>query len=682
MAKDRDDALWKRLKAGRLDEREHDELSLTSRGSPRGFVRLPSLGWADGRLAVVVTDRPYLHGQIRGFKLGEFPGLKTAPFHFRHSRITKVGTFGIPPSVLRGERVIVWPEKREVRDVEKHGATRDWRNCVRTMAVDNPFLKTARGAAMATTLAGARKLQRRLAKSAVLTAAGARNFQKYIERGTRDEGRLREEVEHDIRGAISLGNLGPTADARVGFWREVEARERRQDAVLQSRIIAELPHWICPADRREIVTRFVQFFESKGLGVWATVHLPNTKRGSDSRNIHLHLVYHDRPVETWDPAGVKPPVFADRKNPDFSDREWPQILRETYADIVNEVVHIAARRDKRPPVRLFHPGSNRSLGILVPPQIHLGPKPTALRRAGRLKHVEIAKFRALERTLDRLGSDANADIERSKSRLGSLSADFAAATGIVEAISDLIVENAVHRFLAVRREAQERSHHADLWIEAWDQTHQADIKHRRRATHELLEHARALSNTLDSLDEALAKLHERIETLEHERARALRETSQLVAPTREPNPEKGDVFNERFAAAGPDDFPNSIEALVTYCREQHHLDPVSIEAVRLLLLAARSCVLHTGGSREEFTTSMSRAEVDALHLVADAVLEGMTRVASGQEFSDVTRSTIGYVDTTLASATFKTRLPPATLLELERDPPEHRRRRRRLDLEQ
>jgi hypothetical protein len=91
----------------------------------------------------------------------------------------------------------------------------------------------------------------------------------------------------------SLGNIGPTPEARRDFWATVDKLER-SNARVQYGIIAELPHEVSPAGRLKIVSSFCDDqFGPRHLPYWAVTHRPD--RHNDPRNFHTHILYYARP---------------------------------------------------------------------------------------------------------------------------------------------------------------------------------------------------------------------------------------------------------------------------------------------------------------------------------------------------------------------------------------------------
>ncbi len=192
--------------------------------------------------------------------------------------------------------------------------------------------------------------------------------QRYIER---------EGAAEESDGTVySRGTIGEDTAERAAFWNTVEARERA-DGLVQCRVIAELPHEASVKARRRIADSFLAVFTERGLPGHVVIHRPDGERAAgagDPRNVHLHLVYHDRPTERM--GGQT--SFAERKDREARGPRWIRHLRARYAVACNREL---AREgcDKR-----YHPGSYASLGIDKVPQRHLGPVMAAFERQGRV----------------------------------------------------------------------------------------------------------------------------------------------------------------------------------------------------------------------------------------------------------------------------------------------------------
>ncbi len=361
-----------------------------------------------------------------------------APFHMAHSFVSRSRSRTTPRGVANGTRVAVFPRKAEVAVLRANGGRYHSRHHVWSLPADSAFLRTKTGGAMRSIAAGYAHVRRRDGQGSARHEKTSRLFQDYIERATMAEAQRAEEVEADELGLISIGNLGETRADRQGFWAAVEQAEKRADARLQCRIIAELPYWVEASDRRSIVERFGRIFEDRQLGWWAAVHKPDVAKGSDPRNFHLHLVYHDRAFlgheigfeRGPDPNAPDPNAFGQKDGPlgqkdglgeqkdglrlvragpifeKFKDREargeaWIVGIKAQLADIVNDVVLTAALRDGAHPVRLMFPGSYADLGLEGRGQRHLGAKRTALERIGVGTRVGLENLGVVEAGFER-----------------------------------------------------------------------------------------------------------------------------------------------------------------------------------------------------------------------------------------------------------------------------------------
>ena len=237
-------------------------------------------------------------------------------------------------------------------------------------------------------------------------------FQAYIERAEASESGRRAEVESDGIGEISFGTIGSTSEERIQFWKDAEARERPGGRV-QYRIIAELPYWLSADDRRRIAERFCEVFTRLDLPHHGVVHLPDVDEGSDDRNVHLHVVYSDRPVSRHPPGGSQPTRGSARnaraspgadgsaaakagggasgsrgraplKRPEVAHVGWPGSLRRHFARVVNESIAEAATRGIEPPAGrgFYDPRTYREMGVEKLPAQHMGAWRMRLERAG------------------------------------------------------------------------------------------------------------------------------------------------------------------------------------------------------------------------------------------------------------------------------------------------------------
>lgn len=401
-------------KPGNLDDGEHEALLvLGGRPTPRqlGAMLRTRIKPIPRVIATTVTLSPASLAKLRGIRRSSL----LSPFHFSHTFVGRASPPGggqnKPP---RKGRVWIFPTKREARAFRRDPTAKyNKRERCWSLPSDHPVLLSDEGAALMTNFA---RLQRHKSLNRGKAASNTRTavqFQRYIEQEepTRD---VKGGIESDDRGKLSFGTLGKTLDERLQFWEHVIANGTRANARIQNRIIAELPYWIEPADRRRIVERLGDLFTDRGLEWWAAVHLPDTSSGADQRNIHLHFIYYDRPVIGWtiDPLGSEidgfqrgVPIFARMKDREVQSKHWMPLLRAEFARIVNQQIVEHSSRTRKSAKRWYFPGSLKDLGVQRAPTQHLGPRGVALARRGSLPNAEfanslIAEFKPLSELAD------------------------------------------------------------------------------------------------------------------------------------------------------------------------------------------------------------------------------------------------------------------------------------------
>ncbi len=533
---------WEKLRAGYLDEGEAEKNALLGRGkAPSGGVEIRIFPIFRARQIAPLSKIPELHRRTVSLKLKGIKTVGVAPYHIAVSSISRRRCTTVPPCVQTGEKVIIYPTKSQISLVKSEGGKRNWRNRVWTIDAKHEFLQTPEGSAMATPSAEAARFANLGGRNAVKKSRSAQSFQIYLERADFDHEVQREEVESDKSGPLSLGNIGKEIATRIAFWDAVEAIEKRADARLQSRMIAELPHWVSSEARREIVTRFAEVFESKSLGFWAAVHRPAVKSGSDPRNFHLHLIWHDRPVLSWNGDGNTAPVFAATKDRTFMGPDWIKSLRTKFAEDVNSVVLEEAKKLKKLPPRLFFPGSYEALGINATPQRHLGPSRIALLRkriitSGAQRNIDIEQI-----DIDIRAAKATKEIEheatlwKSLQRITELDPEFA------QLPPQHPVRMAHSGALHHQRDIKRRIERAESAIASWERNRNADrnsiyLKRLEGEADRLQRDMRQHKKLLDRLQKAHADL-ERLKNLkrQHEEERRSVAASQLPRHSPLPN---------------------------------------------------------------------------------------------------------------------------------------------------
>jgi hypothetical protein len=172
--------------------------------------------------------------------------------------------------------------------------------------------------------------------------------------------------------------IGETAGERRKFWQELEARER-SDGRVQGRLQAELPAGLEAGDYREIVSRFCNAFEGRGLPYWAAVHRPHVEEGSDPRNIHVHIIWSERPARRIAEGAWE---FGATKDREARGPAWVVGLRDRYCEIAANVQERRAAARGEPAVGLYDARGYEELGIDKAPGQHLGRRRMTLERAG------------------------------------------------------------------------------------------------------------------------------------------------------------------------------------------------------------------------------------------------------------------------------------------------------------
>ncbi|MCZ8311781.1 MAG: MobA/MobL family protein [Magnetospirillum sp.] len=384
-----DEDFWKKHRPGRLDEGDQEvKLLLGGRhGVPPPVLLRMARRFAirhQQPIAQVSQDVRAKYAAVDSAP----PGTNIQPVHFRQSRVSAPRTWSLPNSVKERSSVAIFPIGRDVEIVKEAGAKYCDRHHVWTIASNSKFLTTPKGRSLSTPAAAMARERWRNGSGAAKSKYTAVDHQVYIERHTRNGERRQREIIHDSMGPILLGSIGATLEQRKLFWRKIADSEARIDATLQLRIIAELPYDLPPERIRNLLTEFGEVFDSKQLGWFAAVHQPNTAAGGDKRNIHVHIVYFDRPIIGWKPQGSAPdstlePDFAERKNRDCAGAQWIRSLREAYVNAVNRALVEHYAKHPQEFQRLYHPGSYSDIGILQKcRQRHLGQTATALERRG------------------------------------------------------------------------------------------------------------------------------------------------------------------------------------------------------------------------------------------------------------------------------------------------------------
>lgn len=397
---DFDDELWS-SRNGKLDE--SDELASTARllrGGRQAPIRIKSRA-PKGRASRPMTE--IAHRLLPSIVRYAASDAVVTTFHLHQTFLSRRTLPTMPKAVLRGERTPVWPQRGQVKFVKSvAGAKHHKRERLWTVPASSRFLRTKLGRVLASDVARAAWCAARGKRSAVMARRQATWFARYVVRDG-DLAHRRDELIHDLRGAIIEGSLGHSAAELTEFWTAADKAEKRVDSRIQERLIVELPCWLKPSDMREILRQFGEEFSTRNLPWIGAAHLPD-KHG-DPRNFHLHIVVGTRPHVGWEigfdvgqdgrPAiRRQAPIFADSKDRSTQGEAWIAHLRQRYADITNDVARAAAERDGTMIPRIFFPGSNAELGLPSVPTAHLGSRRNAIARRANERGEAVPEIRA------------------------------------------------------------------------------------------------------------------------------------------------------------------------------------------------------------------------------------------------------------------------------------------------
>ena len=165
---------------------------------------------------------------------------------------------------------------------------------------------------------------------------------------------------------------------RSQLWNQVEAAERRKDALVAREVELALPAELSAADRQALALDFAQeLCSTYGVAIDVAIHEPH-RRDHDERdhetapNHHAHLLMSTRALsaEGWSAKKVEALNGPKRK-------EALGAMRERWADLQNERLAECGHQ-----ARVDH-RSLEDQGIDRAPQVHLGPTATAMERRGK-----------------------------------------------------------------------------------------------------------------------------------------------------------------------------------------------------------------------------------------------------------------------------------------------------------
>lgn len=188
-----------------------------------------------------------------------------------------------------------------------------------------------------------------------------------------------ERIGDDAIDSLPMSNMGKDAQEIAAGWRALEAVEEgyRANAIVQHRIIWNLPHDLNPAERRELVEDFCErTFGRLGLPWVAAIHTPDAK--GDQRNFHAHVCFSLRPCER---TGDHEWSIAQEKLNGLTDPDGLKLMRALAAAHMNRACRAAGR-----PERFTHQ-TYKERGIDAQRQAHVGAAAMAAHERGEHVHV-------------------------------------------------------------------------------------------------------------------------------------------------------------------------------------------------------------------------------------------------------------------------------------------------------
>lgn len=188
-----------------------------------------------------------------------------------------------------------------------------------------------------------------------------------------------ERIGDDAIDSVPMSNMGMNAQEIAAGWRALEAVEEgyRANAIVQHRIIWNLPHDLTAVERRALVEEFCQrTFGRLGLPWVAAIHTPDAK--GDQRNYHAHVCFSLRPCER---TGDHEWSIAQEKVNGLTDPDGLKLTRALAAAHMNRACRAAGR-----PERFTHQ-TYKERGIDAQRQAHVGAAAMAAHERGEHVHA-------------------------------------------------------------------------------------------------------------------------------------------------------------------------------------------------------------------------------------------------------------------------------------------------------
>jgi hypothetical protein len=223
-----------------------------------------------------------------------------------------------------------------------------------------------------------------------------------------------EEAVTLLKFARSMGDFQKDGALKVSLGR---------GGRVQTRIIAELPHEITPAQRLALAKEYCAEFDGLGLPYWAVIHAPD--RHNDRRNYHIHIALSERPAKQmrhpatgkvvwdfevaetyknqWRHVRTHYP-FAQERLRAMNDKRWIGIERRRYCNTLNKVL------ERSGSTKRYDPRSYEAMGLTQKAKKRIDSKMYAKERKGQQTEqgVEAARqqWEAAAADLQRQAKDA------------------------------------------------------------------------------------------------------------------------------------------------------------------------------------------------------------------------------------------------------------------------------------
>ncbi len=175
---------------------------------------------------------------------------------------------------------------------------------------------------------------------------------------------------------------------------------------VQTRIIAELPHEITPAQRLKLAKEYCAEFDRLGLPYWAVIHAPD--KHNDRRNFHIHIALSERPAkrmihpatgkEVWDFEIVETyqnkwrnvrahHPYAQERNRDITKLSWVGMERRRLCNVLNRILEQSGSSKR------YDHRSYKAMGLTQKAKKRIDPKIYAKERKGQVTEQGIEAAR-------------------------------------------------------------------------------------------------------------------------------------------------------------------------------------------------------------------------------------------------------------------------------------------------